>query len=290
MAIYRNVHLSFWTDPKISEFSADEKYMYLYLLTNPHTNLAGCYAVSMKQIVFETDVAKAKVIGLIDALTKHGVIAYNEEYSEVLVVNWYKYNWNKSDKFRKSLIKQIKDVKCDAFQEYLMGVYNGMDTVWIGYGYGIDRVSNQESDPMDTTAAAADTVTVTVTDTVTDTDTVSVEGDSKGEIIKRIVDHLNLMCGTNYRPNGKDTKEKINARLEEGFTEDDCIRVIDNMVQAWGNDERMRQYLRPSTLFAQSKFEGYLNRAQPTVAVPRKKSYIEIAEELERQQENDIWI
>ena len=51
MAIYRNVRLSFWTDNKvIDEFTPEDKYFYLYLLTNPQTNLCGCYETSYKSM------------------------------------------------------------------------------------------------------------------------------------------------------------------------------------------------------------------------------------------------
>ena len=40
MAIYRNVQLSFWTDNKVEDdFTPEDKYFYLYLLTNPQTGL-----------------------------------------------------------------------------------------------------------------------------------------------------------------------------------------------------------------------------------------------------------
>ena len=62
MAIYRNISMSFWTDTKIiDEFTPEDKYFYLYLFTNPHTNLAGCYEISMKQIVTETGYSKETI-------------------------------------------------------------------------------------------------------------------------------------------------------------------------------------------------------------------------------------
>ena len=49
MAIYRNVQTSFWTDVKIADdFNPEDRYFYLYLFTNPHTNLCGCYEVSVR--------------------------------------------------------------------------------------------------------------------------------------------------------------------------------------------------------------------------------------------------
>ena len=55
MARYRNVSTSFWEDNKIvDDFSPEDKYIYLYCMTNPHTNLCGCYEISLKQIAYET--------------------------------------------------------------------------------------------------------------------------------------------------------------------------------------------------------------------------------------------
>ena len=66
MAIYRNVQMSFWTDRKIEEdFSADEKYLYLFLLTNPMTNLCGCYEIGKKQIANMTGIDVKKVSKLL---------------------------------------------------------------------------------------------------------------------------------------------------------------------------------------------------------------------------------
>ena len=51
MAIYRSIRMTFWTDTKIAEdFTPEDRYFYLYLMTNPHTNLPGCYEISIKQM------------------------------------------------------------------------------------------------------------------------------------------------------------------------------------------------------------------------------------------------
>lgn len=77
-------------------------------------------------------------------------------------------------------------------------------------------------------------------------------------IYNQIIDHLNLKAGTSYKNTSKATKTKIKARLNEGYTLDDFIAVIDSKCLKWLNDEQMNQYLRPSTLFG-SRFEEYLN-------------------------------
>lgn len=160
MAIYRTVSMSFWTDSKvIDEFTPEDKYFYLYLFTNPHTNLAGCYEISFKQITAETGYSRDTVENLIKRFENvHNVLRYSVSTKEILLLNWYKYNWTTSEKFRKPLQKQLQDIKDKSFRDYLIRRFNGDETDI----YGIDTTC------MDTT--------VTVTDTVSDTDTVSVKG------------------------------------------------------------------------------------------------------------------
>jgi len=50
------------------------------------------------------------------------------------------------------------------------------------------------------------------------------------------------------------------AILQRGKTEADCKRVIDVMASHWKFDPKMREFLRPSTLFNPEKFDGYLNK------------------------------
>lgn len=85
--------------------------------------------------------------------------------------------------------------------------------------------------------------------------------------IKEIVSYLNQVCGTKYRYQSEKTKEKIRARLNDGFTIDDFKTVIDRKFADWSGDEKMSKFLRPETLFG-SKFEGYLNQKD---AEPKRK-------------------
>lgn len=139
MASYRNLQMTFWTDAKILEqFDAEEKYMYLYLLTNPHTSLCGCYEISFATASFETGLSKQKIQKLIKKLIEKEVIDYSDDTNEVLIVNWHKYNWTSSEKFVKALVKVIEHVKCLKFKQFLTDVLNGSDTVSIPYAYTTD--------------------------------------------------------------------------------------------------------------------------------------------------------
>lgn len=85
---------------------------------------------------------------------------------------------------------------------------------------------------------------------------------------KEVIDYLNLKAGTKFKDKSKDTRSLIKARFDEGFTLDDFKKVIDGRVAAWKGDAKMCEFLRPSTLFRASKFEGYLN-AKPIRMKPK---------------------
>lgn len=87
--------------------------------------------------------------------------------------------------------------------------------------------------------------------------------DESAEVTERVIGHLNETCHTAFRPTGRRTRQLVHARMAEGFAEDDLCRAIDNMAARWLDDERMRRFLRPETLFGATKFEGYLNAGPP---------------------------
>ena len=77
-------------------------------------------------------------------------------------------------------------------------------------------------------------------------------------IVEQVVDYLNLKANTKYRSNSSKTQKCINARIHEGYTEEDFYKVIDNKCTDWLGTE-WEKFLRPETLFG-TKFENYLNQ------------------------------
>ena len=244
LAIYRNIHLTFWSDTKVTDdFTPEDKYFYLYLLTNPHTNLCGCYEISIKQISREMGYTEDSIYGLIKRFSEiHNILKYDSKNKEILLLNWNKYNWTKSAKFVNALEKEIQSIKTKEFKEYITGKLYGMDTVSFSDGYGMDT-----------------TVTVTVSDTDSITDNKKKDKIDNKDTIKRIIDYLNNKCGTRYRPTTENTIKSINARLAEGYTEDDFYIVIDKKCDEWIGT-KWEKFLRPDTLFRPANFESYLNQ------------------------------
>lgn len=86
---------------------------------------------------------------------------------------------------------------------------------------------------------------------------------SENENIERIITYLNEKTGKNFSKNSDETIKLINGRLNDGYSIDQLIEVIDKKVSKWENDIKMCDYLRPSTLFRKSNFENYLNEKIP---------------------------
>ena len=158
MSNYRNVSMSFWTDSKVDDdFTPEDKYFYLYLMTNPHTSICGCYEISMKQMERETGYNTDTVKRLLQRMEEmHGVIKYCSDTKEILLLNWWKYNWTTSPKVKSAIVYVVGHIKNKTFRKYVM------DRISIRYECGIDT-----------------TVTGNDTDTDTDTDTEYRERDAR---------------------------------------------------------------------------------------------------------------
>lgn len=200
MAIYRNIHLSFWEDSKIYDnFTAEDKYFYLWLLTNPKTNLIGCYEISIKKAKDELCYSDKKVKDLLKKLsTIHKIINYDPNTNEVLILNWHKYNWTKSNKLDKPILNGIKTIKNTIFKGYLVDLYNERDTVSIPYEYYTDT-----------------TVSVTVTDTVTDYDIVIKEKEEEKPKKERHLDAVLLYPEEYEKLILKYNKEIVDNKIED---------------------------------------------------------------------------
>ena len=86
------------------------------------------------------------------------------------------------------------------------------------------------------------------------------ELDCKG-MCSAAIELLNNLSGGSFRATTQSTQNLIAARMKEGYSWADIETVIRHKCAVWGENEKMRQYLRPETLFG-SKFEAYLSDAR----------------------------
>ena len=113
---YRLVYTEFWEDHKVSEeMTPEDRYFYLYLLTNPKTNMIGIYQISKKRMAFDLGYSIESINALMDRFENHHkLIKYNKDTGEILIKNYVKFNLNKGGKpiidCIKKELKSIKDI------------------------------------------------------------------------------------------------------------------------------------------------------------------------------------
>ena len=105
---------------------------------------------------------------------------------------------------------------------------------------------------------------------------------------REIIDYLNQKAGKSFKHSAAGNKKVIKARWNEGYKLDQFKRVVDNKCQDWLNDEKMSQYLQPSTLFG-NKFDQYLNqRKSNSNGAPQKSEEALMMDELSRRRMADM--
>lgn len=68
MSKKRFIDTHFWSDVWVDNLSRDERYFFMYLLTNNKTSIAGVYEIPIKMIAFETDFEKNEVIEMFEKI------------------------------------------------------------------------------------------------------------------------------------------------------------------------------------------------------------------------------
>ena len=118
MAKFRQIQTSFWSNTYIQEeMTAEDKYFYLYLMTNEYTTQIGIYPITKKQMAFDLGYSMESVKALLQRFeTYHKLIKYDSETRELILLKWAESNLNIGGKPVQDLIKkEIEQVKNKEF-------------------------------------------------------------------------------------------------------------------------------------------------------------------------------
>jgi DnaD/phage-associated family protein len=113
MAKYRMVRIEFWKNPIVmEEMSPEDKYFYLYLLTNPQTTQIGIYRITKKQMAFDLGYSIESVHSLMERFeVYYRLIRYNPETRELAIRDWGKENLQKAGKpVMDCILSELKEV------------------------------------------------------------------------------------------------------------------------------------------------------------------------------------
>ena len=118
MAKFRQIQTSFWSNTYIQEeMTSEDKYFYLYLMTNECTTQIGIYPITKKQMAFDLGYSMESVKALLQRFeTYHKLIKYDSETRELILLKWAESNLNIGGKPVQDLIKkEIEQVKNKEF-------------------------------------------------------------------------------------------------------------------------------------------------------------------------------
>ncbi|WHY03300.1 DnaD domain protein [Neobacillus sp. DY30] len=122
MAKYRMVRTDFWSNPTAQEeMTPEDKYFYLYLLTNTYTTQIGIYKITKKQMAFDLGYSLESVHSIMERFIEHHeLIRYNPQTREIAIRNWGKYNLHKAGKpVIDCILAEIKEVEDTTLLPYI---------------------------------------------------------------------------------------------------------------------------------------------------------------------------
>jgi len=130
MATYRQIHTHIWDDPKVEEFSANAKLLFIYSFSNKHRNEAGIYVITIKKMAFETGLTLEQT----EAAAKEIIESHRWEYDWDNHILWVKNALKYQSVGGKTLIAIRKDINLissplvDQYIEYYKDILYPIDT------------------------------------------------------------------------------------------------------------------------------------------------------------------
>jgi hypothetical protein len=89
MAKQRIVNTRFWDDSYVIRLEPNEKLLFLYLLTNPLTNIAGVYELPQRRIVYDTGLDTSTVERALMKLERDGKAIVSGDW--IAIVNFIRH-------------------------------------------------------------------------------------------------------------------------------------------------------------------------------------------------------
>jgi len=110
MSKERYLNTKFWDDSYIIKKDPIEKLLFIYLLTNPLTNIIGIYEISIDRIAFDTGIEQEMVLKILKRFEKDMKIKYKSGY--IALKNFTKHQKN-NPKINRGIELLIKEVPQD---------------------------------------------------------------------------------------------------------------------------------------------------------------------------------
>ncbi|HOI22530.1 MAG TPA: hypothetical protein PLD45_04600 [Spirochaetales bacterium] len=139
MATQRYISTGFWDDAIVQELSLQEKYLLLYLYTNPLTNIAGVYKITQKRMSFDTGLDQEAIGQILTRLEKLKIAYFHLGY--IVIPAWpTQQKYKTHNQIRRGIEAILFDLSTEmlSYLESICFQYP-MDTLCIGSPEGINN-------------------------------------------------------------------------------------------------------------------------------------------------------
>ena len=139
--MYRTIDGAFWRDPDIRSLSVTDRYLFLYLITCPHSHASGVFYLPLVTLVHETGLSITGAKRVIDTLSKEHLAFFDDQNEVFFVKSMFKYQ-GRGSKMIKAAANQLaqfgKSFLVNKFVEEYPEIREHFP---IGYRYPIEGAS-----------------------------------------------------------------------------------------------------------------------------------------------------
>lgn len=272
MREYGQVQCALWTNPRFKTLSADARLLFVYLLSGPHSNGLGCYALPMGYVCADMKWVSERVSKGFHELFQNGFSSYCETTEFVFIQGYLKWNPIANGNVAKAREKEFNDVPSNFTHiQALASDMKRFGNHWAkGFETVIETVYQTRPNP---TQPNQDPTQAIMSGKPDDAPSPVPVEKSKPKTTPpddtphRVIEYLNQKTGKKFLPADANLKF-IKARIAEGATWETLTGVVDLKCAHWLNDPKMHEYLRPSTLFNAEKYNQYVG----LIGAPRPRT------------------
>lgn len=212
MAKQRYINTKFWSDNFVSELNPLDRYLFLYFLTNEHTNIAGIYELPLKTVSFETGLELDMLKKMIARLA--GKVHYIDGW--VYVANFQRHQYARSD--NTNIIKGIEY----ALKEVPQDIKNKIANL------------SQKPIPLQAPSSLSDYSDSDI-DIDLDIDLTQMQGEQARSDVNQVIDlfHEKINPVINY---GNTTTRKAASALIQQFGLDSTLKLTRYAISVQGQD------------------------------------------------------
>ncbi|WP_052747388.1 conserved phage C-terminal domain-containing protein [Burkholderia gladioli] len=252
MRDYARVLPKFWigdTGKKVKKSGAEATVVCLYLMTSPHSNMLGLFYQPELLIAHETGLGfEGASKGLLKCI-EAGFCSYDRESEMVWVFEMAKFQiaekLSESDKRSIGVQNEYNQLPDNPF----------LASFFDRYAKAFNLTKKREGKAFELSPSEAPSKPHRSQEQEQEQEQEVMSG--MPDDAKIVLDYLNAKANRSYQPVQGNLK-LIVARLKEGSTVDQLKAVVDAKVRDWQHDPKMREYLRPATLFNAEKCGQYV--------------------------------